>query len=393
MKRSRFIMRAAAILLALSLFILAPGNLYNAEAADVSDTAVKKLEDSLARAVADKAAAEKAMAEAQNNKAGALAEKYAVDSQLRANENILAILNDLITQYDADIAAAEKAAAEAERNIDAQYKALIARLRYSYEEGPSSYLELLLESKGLTDFLSRLDTVRSFLEYDRSVIKNYSETKRDLEELHDSLVAMRASKEERRDELEANKEELAEALALSESIIERFDKELSIAKADYMKAAAAEQQLQADMAKIIAERQKKTNSSYVGGDLLWPLNGYYNITDGFGWRIHPITGKRQFHNSVDIPAPYGTSIMAANSGTVVETKYHYADGYYILIDHGGGTATFYSHLSYIGVTAGDYVTRGEVIGRVGATGFATGNHLNFSVYVNSEAVDPMQFFK
>ena len=113
---------------------------------------------------------------------------------------------------------------------------------------------------------------------------------------------------------------------------------------------------------------------------------------GFGWRIHPVTGRQQFHNGIDIPAPYGTEIYAVNDGTVIEVSYNYGDGYYVTISHGGGIASFYSHVSRYLVSVGDTVTRGQVIAYVGTSGYVTGAHLNLNIYENGKAVNPLNYF-
>ena len=132
----------------------------------------------------------------------------------------------------------------------------------------------------------------------------------------------------------------------------------------------------------------------MGGVFKWPLpSKYEKVSCGFGWRIHPVTGKPQFHNGIDIPAPYGTAITAVGDGTVVEVSYNYADGYYVTVDHGGGIASFYSHVSKYAVKVGDKVKCGQTIAYVGMSGYATGYHLNLNIYKNSVAVNPLDYFK
>jgi murein DD-endopeptidase MepM/ murein hydrolase activator NlpD len=115
------------------------------------------------------------------------------------------------------------------------------------------------------------------------------------------------------------------------------------------------------------------------------------VTSGFGPRRHPISGGTRLHSGVDIGAPSGAPITAADAGVVVMAGSSGGYGNWTLIDHGGGLATGYAHQSSIGVTRGQHVSRGAVIGRVGSTGASTGPHLHWEVRVNGTPVDPMRY--
>ena len=130
-------------------------------------------------------------------------------------------------------------------------------------------------------------------------------------------------------------------------------------------------------------------STTSNGRFIWPVNG--SIGSGFGPRIHPISGGSRMHTGVDIGASSGTPIKAADDGVVVMAGPNGGYGNWTLIDHGGGLATGYGHQSSIGVSRGQRVSRGEVIGRVGSTGASTGPHLHWEVRVNGNPVDPMRW--
>jgi murein DD-endopeptidase MepM/ murein hydrolase activator NlpD len=115
------------------------------------------------------------------------------------------------------------------------------------------------------------------------------------------------------------------------------------------------------------------------------------ITSPFGYRIHPIYGTSRLHTGIDFGAGTGTEIHAAESGTVVSAGPMGGSGTATIIDHGNGIATLYGHQSSIGVSEGQRVSRGQVIGRVGCTGACTGPHLHFEVRVNGTPVDPMPY--
>jgi murein DD-endopeptidase MepM/ murein hydrolase activator NlpD len=127
-----------------------------------------------------------------------------------------------------------------------------------------------------------------------------------------------------------------------------------------------------------------------GARLANPLPGA-PITSGFGYRVHPIYGTSRMHTGVDMAAPAGTAIRSAGDGVVVSAGSQSGYGNTTVIDHGGGLATLYAHQSSIGVSSGQRVTQGQVIGRVGCTGACTGDHLHFEVRVNGSPVNPMGY--
>ena len=126
------------------------------------------------------------------------------------------------------------------------------------------------------------------------------------------------------------------------------------------------------------------------GSMLWPANG--PKTSDYGWRTHPIFGTSRFHAGIDIGAGYGSSIYAARGGVVVSAGWQNGYGNAVVLDHGDGIATLYAHQSSVSVYAGQSVSRGDVIGSVGSTGYSTGPHLHFEVRVNGSPVDPMDYF-
>lgn len=132
-------------------------------------------------------------------------------------------------------------------------------------------------------------------------------------------------------------------------------------------------------------------SAFKGSPLEWPVLG--RITSGFGWRIHPISGVRHFHEGLDIAAPIGTPVRAVASGKVTFVGYVSGYGRMVTIDHGNGLVTRYAHLSRASVSRGQSVVAGQVIGCVGDSGYATGPHVHFEVRLDGEAKDPRKFLR
>lgn len=127
---------------------------------------------------------------------------------------------------------------------------------------------------------------------------------------------------------------------------------------------------------------------------LWPVTGYDHNSATYGNRMHPVERTVVFHDGIDIPAPEGTPVLAANKGTVAEIGDNESDGNYVILNHGGDIQTFYSVLFGFaeGLVEGDTVQQGGVIGYVGSTGKATGNHLHFSLIIDGEYIDPISVF-
>lgn len=125
---------------------------------------------------------------------------------------------------------------------------------------------------------------------------------------------------------------------------------------------------------------------------VWPVPEYQEVTETFGTRVHPITGKESSHDGVDISAPEGVAVLAVRSGTVSETGWDDTDGNYVLLDHGDGLTTLYGCLSAVSVQTGDAVAQGDVLGAVGQTGAATGPHLHLEAAQAGALYDPLTWF-
>lgn len=128
----------------------------------------------------------------------------------------------------------------------------------------------------------------------------------------------------------------------------------------------------------------------IAGNLFqWPVRG--RLTSWFGWRKDPFTGKRSFHNALDIAAPYGSVISAPMAGRVIESGYSPILGNYVMMSHSGGWRTLYGHMSQILVSEGQYLPLGKAIGRIGTTGYSTGPHCHFEVIKSGSLVNPLNY--
>lgn len=164
---------------------------------------------------------------------------------------------------------------------------------------------------------------------------------------------------------------------------------LSQTRTDKDALARLEKEFETEEADITRMLESYIYGSVPTSKFAWPVAG--QLTSGFGYRIHLILGINRFHSGIDLAAPYGTLVGAADGGQVIQAGYSGGYGYSVTLYHGGGFATLYAHLSSIQVTIGQNIERGQVIGLVGSTGLSTGPHLHFEVRINGEPQDPLEY--
>ena len=124
---------------------------------------------------------------------------------------------------------------------------------------------------------------------------------------------------------------------------------------------------------------------------IWPCPAYTRISSYFGPRPQPVPGASTNHKGVDLAAPYGSAILASASGVVTTSTYSKSAGNYIVLAHGSGMSTVYMHASALLVSVGETVEQGEVIAKLGSTGYSSGNHLHFGVIKNGTYVNPLNY--
>ena len=273
-----------------------------------------------------------------------------------------------------------------QKNYDEQKALLEKRLIVLYEAGETSYLDVLLHSSSLSDFISNYYMMTEMARYDTELLEN-------IEQATNLIEAEKEALETQKSKLVALQEENDKKIAMVSN--------MKVLKTNYMNQLTEEEKaLQADieifnqeMAQIESDLINLTdsNSAYAGGEMAWPAPGYYTITSPFGYRVHPILGVTRFHSGVDIGVPTGGKVIAANDGIVIKTTYTSSYGNMVMIDHGGGIVTLYAHGSKIIATLGQEVKRGDVIMEAGSTGWSTGPHLHFEVRLDGEYQQPLDY--
>ena len=139
---------------------------------------------------------------------------------------------------------------------------------------------------------------------------------------------------------------------------------------------------------LVARMVEKRNALANATPSIWPAHGW--LSSNMGHRTDPMTGGDDFHAGLDIAGDRGQPVFATAAGVVTSASYQGNYGNFVVIDHGYGLETRYGHLQSFGVTKGSKVQRGQVIGRVGATGRATGSHLHYEVLANGNLLNPLR---
>lgn len=122
---------------------------------------------------------------------------------------------------------------------------------------------------------------------------------------------------------------------------------------------------------------------------IWPVYGY--IRSGFGWRIHPIRGRRQFHNGIDVPAWLGAPVQATADGYVEYSGWSGGYGWTIVLSHDFGYQTLYAHLSELDIPSGSWVKKGQIIGKIGSSGLSTGPHVHYEIRQRGRPLEPTTY--
>ena len=312
-------------------------------------------------------------------------------------------LNTSITKLEEEIEAADVKHEET-------FEKLKVRLRAMYTSGGDlTTLEILFNAASLRDFTMRSEAIKRFTEHDKLLmdqIQEYmektaaqrdllekqklelAEEKKGLESRQAELQVLEAENQRLIDELNIKSAEQEELLAENERLSQEYLDEISdlIYKRNEQQKKDDEERRKQQMA---ASGAVSPSGSGLGSvSFSWPLPGYgYSyITQYYGGMYSGVP-----HKGLDVGAPYGTPIVASESGEVISSGYHWSWGNNVLIWHNSTYSTRYAHCSTLIVSPGQYVKKGQVIGYVGSTGQSSGNHLHFEVYQNGTRVNPSNF--
>lgn len=335
-----------------------------------------------------------------------------LSDSITENEAKLEEISTKLSNLQDEIDQTKQELEEAEANHEKQKDTLEERLIAQYKSGKTSYLDVLLNSTSLSNFISNYYLVGKIAKYDTQLLdeieaekERIAKTKEQLEEKESEFKVEKANQEKTNVLLKNSKAQKNTYIAkLSED-----EKSLQQKIDDYQKEM---DQIEAEIKRLAASASSSGSSGggyvYTGGTLTWPCPGYSRISSYFGNRASPGGGVgSRNHKGIDMAASHGTSIVSAGAGTVLKVSntctHDYAKtvatkcscgggfGNYVMISHGNGLVTLYGHCSAIYVSQGQSVSAGQQIAAVGTTGYSTGSHLHFSVLVNGNYVDPAPY--
>ena len=387
---------AAGVLLLLCLSFPAYGTKKELEAekekTSVIEEEKKKVEDTLKNLEGQKADTESYVRQ--------------LDQEMAAISSQLEELSGQIADKESEIAVTQEELSAAQEAEVQQYDAMKLRIKYMYEKGDTTFIDLILESKSISQLLNRAEYISQISQYDRQMLDEYAATRQTIADNEAKLESERADLLALQESTQAKHNSVEELLAAKEEQLKSYETQIASAQSQinaYEQDLAAQEskirQIEEEMQKAEEEARKKAESSgtsYTVKSLgntkfIWPCPSSSRITYAFGGRESPTEGASSNHQGIDIGASTGSDIVAAADGVVTIATYSASAGNYVMLSHGGGVSTVYMHCSSLNVSEGQSVTQGQVIAKVGSTGYSTGPHLHFGIRSGGSYVNPSNY--
>ncbi|MBD2412436.1 peptidase M23 [Nostoc calcicola FACHB-389] len=327
--------------------------------------------------------------EAQKHLTGLNQNLQTTDSYIQESESRLQLASQRLQKLETDLVAAQ-------RDYEARQIATVARLRYLQRSPASQGWAVLLQSQNISDFISRRHQLKLVYQADQQILRK-------LNAQANLINQQKTQVEEQKNEIALIREQLLAQKADYQTQAQSQSELIQRLNTDRLALEAAQNQLERESKNLevliqqkVAEAaaQAKTNSRtsiIIQGTGMFTYPSDAATSSPFGWRMHPVLGYRRFHAGLDFAASYGSTIRAADSGTVIFAGWYGGYGRAVIIDHGKGITTLYGHTSELYVTEGQAVERGQAIAAVGSTGLSTGPHLHFEVRRNGSPVNPADY--
>lgn len=369
-------------------YVHAENETENSQANNTTNTAVENLQNERNEIQNQMNEASGQLEGVQNDLSENLQQVQKLDERISETEQELNDLNTQITDLQSSIDEVEANLETAQSSYDSQKTVLDNYLVEVQESSDVEYLDVLLSSKNISEFLSSYFLISELASYEMDLLDDMQAKK---DEIELSKTKLEQDKEQLAT-IKANQTKTATILENTKTVRENFISKLSDQEKE-IQAQIDEYNTRFDEInkEILELAQGSIAAEYIGGELAWPVPGYTRITSKYGMRTHPITGVYKLHTGVDIGAPMGADFIAANDGIVTKASYNGAYGNMVIIDHGGGVSTLYAHGSEILVEVGQTVKRGDPVLKVGSTGYSTGAHAHFEVRLNGVVTDPMPY--
>ena len=312
----------------------------------------------------------------------------AADSELIMASSRYQVLTSQLAAAEQELKRIEAELAEAIQVYNERKEFLANRVRTINEEGRVNYLAVLLGSNSFSDFISRFEMLQLIVKRDA--------------QLFDQIRQDRVQLEHRQADAAKKKNDLATLRIEAQQNLVTVEDKREQRQVASRSLESRRQALRGQLAQYDREEQRVQQEIYeiqrrmarAGGTFapIYPLKSVV-ITDNYGPRIHPILGTQRMHNGTDFAARTGDSVSAIEDGTVIMAEWNDAYGWLIVIDHGGGIASWYGHSSRLQVKAGDNVKQGQQIALAGSTGWSTGPHVHLEIHVNGKPANPMDYLR
>ena len=383
--------------------LVAPSSVYAASKADVAAHAAA------AAAARKKAAAEQAKADAllsesqqMEKKIDALeAELDVLGAQIGTASERRANLDAQVELLRAQVSAKEAEIIDLRSQLDERSAALAARVDVFYRTGDWAYIEMLLGSENLADFIRRTEFVTMLIRDDEEAANELDNNRIALEQANIELGRVVEAVQTKRTEAHAEEMGLKtlqssrdSKRAAQQAVQDQKNAMLALTKKNVARLRAlalAEERESARIASLLKGGGYSVGSGKYAGTFRWPAPGNTRVSSSFGYRTHPILRVRKMHNGIDVSAPSGAKLVAVGNGKVIYAGRNGGYGNFTMIDHGDGLVSCYAHQSKIAVSKGQTVSAGSTIGYVGSTGLSTGPHLHFEVRVNGTPINPLDY--
>lgn len=314
-----------------------------------------------------------------------LADLERLDRDHEQAERRLAVLERRLRDVRAKAQATGTEVAASYGRLARQRRKLTQRLRDYYKWGRTGYVDVLLAAADFPEFVSRVYLIGRVFRADAQLLETMDQEATRWRALQERLEREQEDVELVLAQVHIQKTEIEKKTAARQALLHEIQQERAVFEQLVQELEEESRHLETLIRRMQVSMRRPVVASR--GNLIWPLVG--DITSQFGLRRHPVFRLVQMHNGVDIAGAMGTPVAAAGDGQVIFAGWFGGYGKLVVVDHGGGLSTLYGHLSEIVVEEGTAVGRGQVIGRVGMTGYTTGPHLHFEIRIDGRPVNPM----